>query len=93
MAGKPPDYNVSAVMRGTDVKGNIGVAWKSDNDDGRISMKLHGFVTLTGHPDLYITLFPRDDGPRDDGAPGPKTRPGSRTRPARGQDTDDDIPF
>lgn len=90
MAGKPPDYNVSAVVRDTAIKGNVGVAWKQD--DGRISIKLHAFVVLTAGPDLFISLFPRDDGPREDGKPGARTRPGSRTREKQ-EDMDDDIPF
>jgi hypothetical protein len=95
MAGKPPDYNVSAIVRDTDIKGNIGVAWKSDKDDGRISIKLHGFVHLVASPDLYITLFPRD---ADEGRSRSSTTKSSSRRPARraagdNSDMDDDIPF
>ena len=79
---KPPDYNVSAVIRGTDTKGNVGVAWNGEK--GRISVKLFSFVQLTGSPDLFLTLFPRDEGPRTDGRPGPRTAL---------RDRDEDIPF
>lgn len=97
MAGRKPDYNVSAFIKPEDggdlvEKGNVGVAWKSDKDDGRISVRLHGFVTLTARPGLYITLFPMDDDrPRDDGKAGRRTT--GRRGGQKQEDMDDDIPF
>lgn len=92
MAGRKPDYSVSAFIKpedGGDIieKGNVGVAWKSDKDDGRISVRLHGFVTLTARPGLYITLFPNEDnGSRDE------PRRSAKRGKAR-EEMDDDIPF
>lgn len=91
MAGKRPDYNVSFIMRGDDeMKGNIGVAWKSDKDDGRISMKLNPKVVLEWHPDLFITLFPQKydaDGNVE------RNTSSRRSRSSTAKDDDDDIPF
>lgn len=83
---KPPDYNVSALVRGTEMKGNVGVAWK--RDDGKISVKLDAFVVLNGGPDTFLTLFPREN-VGDTGAR--RARPNASG--GRGQDMDDDIPF
>jgi hypothetical protein len=89
MAGKRPDYNVSFIMRGQDdMKGNIGVAWKSDKDDGRISMKLNPKVVLEWHPDMFITLFPQEY----DADGGRVKNNASSSRRGR-KDDDDDIPF
>lgn len=92
--GKRPDYNVSFVMRGNDdMKGTIGVAWKSDKDDGRISIKLNPLVEIKWHPDLFITLFPieyNEDGSRK--MNNERSGGGSR-RSSRARDDDDDIPF
>lgn len=92
--GKRPDYTVSFVMRGQDdMKGNIGVAWKSDKDDGRISIKLNPLVEIKWHPDLFITLFPQEyneDGSRK--MNNERSGGGSR-RSSRARDDDDDIPF
>lgn len=58
--GRPPDYNLSALDKQTEVRGQIGVAWIQD--DGRISIKLNPFVVLdTFHMDLTLSLFPRND--------------------------------
>lgn len=89
--GRRPDYNVSVVVKDSDVKGSIGVAWKSDDfeKDGRISIRLNPFVNLVSSPGLYVTLFPIGaDGSsyqsKDSGKGG-----GSR----RSRSDDDEIPF
>lgn len=81
---RPPDYNVSAVMRGTEIKGGVGVAWK-DEETGRISVKLSTFVVLTASPDLFVTLFPRD-------TTGTVSRQSRKSERGSGGE-DDDIPF
>lgn len=59
--GNKPDYNLSGLNKGTDVKGKIGVGW--DKPDGSISIKLNPFVVLDGsNPDLVLTLFPYREG-------------------------------
>lgn len=59
MAGRKPDYNVSALDKATDRRGKIGVAWKQD--DGSIQVKLDAFVVLDARQhDLLIALFPMD---------------------------------
>lgn len=62
MAGKfearPPDYNVSALNKNTEVKGNVGVAWKQS--DGTIRVKINAFVVLEGGEPLVLTLFPNN---------------------------------
>jgi hypothetical protein len=91
--GKRPDYNMSFVMRGQDDhKGTIGVAWKSDNDDNRIKIRLNPKVVLEWHPDLFITLFPIEY--NADGSQKRSERSGSSGGSRRGRrDDDDDIPF
>ena len=54
--GRKPDYQVSALNKGTENKGNVGAAWKNDN--GTISIVLNKFVVLNQADDLLITLFP-----------------------------------
>lgn len=54
---RPPDYNVSALNKKTDMKGVIGAAWK--NQDGTIRIKLNPFLVIdTSRHDLVVTLFP-----------------------------------
>lgn len=97
--GKRPDYNVSFVMRGEDDnKGTIGVGWKSDKDDGRISIKLNPKVVIEWHPDLFITLFPieydaQGNRKRNDEGGGNNRRAASGGGRSRSRDDDDDIPF
>lgn len=86
--GRKPDYQVGIFNKETQEKGNVGAAWKSDKDDGRISIKLNVGVVLTQSPNWYITLFPNEgreerfgDKPRGAGAP--------HTR----DEIDDEIPF
>ena len=90
---KPPDYNVGLVVRGTDIKATIGVAWKSDKDDGRISIKLHSLIQIpVASPDLFITLFPRDE--KQENNYRNKSAPARRGDNKRGASSDgDDIPF
>lgn len=57
-----PDYVVSALDKNSDMKGNIGSAWKTP--EGNIRIKLNPFVVLdTREHDLVITLFPANGGP------------------------------
>lgn len=56
--GRAPDYNVSAIHKGTGHRGQIGAAWKKD--DGSIQIRLHAFVVLSAVQDIVITLFPRE---------------------------------
>ena len=58
MAGRQPDYDLSALNKETEERGRIGAAWA--NDDGTISIKLNAFVVLRDAKDTVITLFPRD---------------------------------
>lgn len=55
-AGRKPDYEVSALHKVTEERGNIGGAWI--NEDDTISIKLNPFLTITSK-DLVITLFPK----------------------------------
>lgn len=55
MAGRKQDYRVVAMNKLTDVKGNVGGAWR--NDDGTITIILNAFIHLDAK-DLLITLFP-----------------------------------
>lgn len=84
-----PDYNVGCVIRGTDEKATIGVAWNSDKGDGRISIKLNSFVGLIGSKDLFITLFPVDANDRGETTP----RAAQRRATLNNTAMDDDIPF
>jgi hypothetical protein len=52
---------MSALNKSTGDTNNVGAAWIWEN--GRISIKLDAFVTLTGSKDLVLTLFPADDAP------------------------------
>lgn len=53
----PPDYNIAALDKKTEIRGTIGAAWK--NADGSIRLKLNPFLVLdTGKNDLVVTLFP-----------------------------------
>ncbi len=60
MAGKKPDYSLSAMDKDTDrLKGTVGVAWI--NDDGSISIRLNPFVILdTREHNLELRLFKND---------------------------------
>ena len=87
-------------MRGQDDhKGTIGVAWKSDKDDDRISLKLNPKVVLEWHPDLFITLFPIEynaDGSRkmnNERSESSGSGKGASRGRSRARDDDDDIPF
>lgn len=54
---RKPDYSVAALNKATDAKGQIGAAWK--NDDNTISVILNDFVVVKQEGDLLITLFPK----------------------------------
>lgn len=58
MAGRKPDYRLAALNKATEERNNVGAAWIYE--DGRISISLNAFVTLTGSKDLVLTLFPDD---------------------------------
>ncbi len=53
---RPPDYDVSAMKKGTEFKGRVGAAWR--NEKGQIQIYLNPFVVLEASPDLMLTLFP-----------------------------------
>lgn len=50
-----PDYTVSAMVKSTEEKGPVGVAWRGQS--GSIRIKLNSFVVLHGGNDLVLTLF------------------------------------
>lgn len=60
MAGKKPDYTLSAMDKDTErLKGNVGIAWI--NEDGTISIRLNPFVVLdTREHALELRLFKND---------------------------------
>ena len=63
-----PDYNVHALIKGTQTRNKIGAAWKKP--DGRISLVLNPFIKLEHTDDLLITLFPYSE--KQDAAPATK---------------------
>lgn len=84
-APRKPDFTIRAIRKGTQTKGEIGVAWK--NEDGSIFMKFNPFVTVPVGDDCAITAFLIDSSPRP---AQPRRTPvprGSRS------DMDDEIPF
>ncbi len=60
MAGKKPDYTLSAMDKDNDrLKGLVGAAWI--NEDGSISIRLNPFVVLdTREHNLELRLFKND---------------------------------
>lgn len=59
MAGRKPDYNLSAMDKKTEMKGQIGGAWTNPNRS--ISIRLNPWVVLDGaNKDLVLTLFVND---------------------------------
>jgi hypothetical protein len=87
MAGKQPDYNLSAFNKRTEAKGNVGAAWIGEG--GRISIRLNPLVNLIGDGEWTFTLWPNDGGPRTSQA-----RPAPPARAVHVEvDPDDDIPF
>lgn len=93
MAGRKPDYDVSTVRlfdtsKGEkDVKGHVGGGWLNKN--GTISIKLNACVVLECHPDLIITLFPREKNGRSTRGQAKGSGPDGDTT----TDNGDDIPF
>lgn len=59
-APRRPDYDLCAMIKGTEVKGKVGAGWK--NDDGSISVKLNPWVKLEWSEGLVLTLFPAGEG-------------------------------
>lgn len=56
---RTPDYVLKALDKSDDRNsGKIGAGW--NNDDGSITIALNRFVFIESHPDLLITLFPKD---------------------------------
>ena len=54
---KKPDFNLAAIDKITERKGQVGVAWSQP--DGTIRIKLNSFVVLDSvSQDLVLTLFP-----------------------------------
>ncbi len=72
-SGRPPDFNVSALVKSTDHKGRVGAGWV--NADGTITVKLNPFVVLSAAQDTLITLFPADKPFKKKSAPPPETPP------------------
>ena len=88
MAGRKPEWSISALNPKTGIKGTIGAAW--NNDDGTIQLKINPFVILNGADELQIRLFHADRVP--------STAPVAQTlrTPARDygkNDDQDEIPF
>lgn len=94
MAGRKPDWTISALNPKTGVKGKVGAAW--NNDDGTLQLKLNSFIVLQGSEELLIRLFPAE---RVQGALPLRqpTTPRDRMDPEGGipgrKDLDDEIPF
>lgn len=58
--GRTPDYDLSALDKDTERRGQIGVGW--DNEDGSISIRLNMNVVIDSRTqDLLITLFRRQE--------------------------------
>ena len=53
---RKPDFTIRAIKKGTQSKGEVGVAWK--NEDGSIYMKFNPFVTVPVGDEFAITAFP-----------------------------------
>ena len=54
---RKPDYQVSALDKDSELRGNIGAAW--NQPDGSIQIKLNAFTVLdTTKHNLVISLFP-----------------------------------
>jgi hypothetical protein len=58
VAGRMPDYRLSALNKSTNEKNNVGAAWKNDN--GTISIRVDYCVVIHSSKDLVLTLFPAD---------------------------------
>lgn len=59
---RKPDWSISALVKSTNQRGPVGVGWTQP--DGSIRIKINEFVTLTGGPDVVITMFPKTDHPK-----------------------------
>lgn len=60
MAGRKPDYRISALSKKNEHKGSVGCAWI--NEDQTITISLNSFVVLDERDDILITMFPTDKG-------------------------------
>lgn len=58
---RKPDFNLKVKCKGTGVTATVGVAWMSP-DECSISIQLNPGTVLSWHDNLYITLFPREEG-------------------------------
>lgn len=87
MAGRRPDYTLSAMDKGNDaLKGSVGVAWI--NEDGSISVRLNPFVVLdTRQHSLELRLFKND---RETATPATKK---PKTDHLKYVESEDEIPF
>ena len=56
---RKPDYKFKVLNKSTELKGEIGAAWK--NTDGSISVVLNPCVVLNANDDLVLNLFPQDE--------------------------------
>jgi hypothetical protein len=58
-APRKPDYQISALLKGTKITSNIGAAWI--NEDGSLFIKFEHFVDLNQcrDPDVLVTAFDR----------------------------------
>jgi hypothetical protein len=82
MAGRQPDYNLSAMDKDSgDRNYQVGVAWK--NPDGSINIKMNPCTKLEYDPGMMITLFPKDAPAKSVG----------KSKQSRNDDYDDDVPF
>ena len=85
--GRQPDYKLSALCKGNEHKGNVGVAWKNAN--GTIAIKLNAFVVLDANQDLVLTLF------LNEGDKWPKKKPvkAEKSEEVAAETGTEDIPF
>lgn len=85
MKGRLPDYRLSFLNKVTEAKGQIGAAWR--NEDNSISIVLDPKVVLTQTKDEILTLFPERPGVMADAANSTPARVAG-IKPARGYNPD-----
>jgi len=93
--GRTPDFNLSAMDKNANRKGQVGCAW--ENEDGTIAIRLNfGVVLDTNLYDYVLTLFPKNYKPREK-RPQRKVQTGTRVyddlEPAPHEKEDGEIPF
>lgn len=95
-SGPPPDYQLSAKSKETGRSMKVGAAWIQA--DGRISIQLDPYVTLSGErsADMLLSLFPTEQ--NQGGGVLPLSRPAdtlfdSGDEPPKAETAADDIPF